>query len=167
MFCLSVELSQEDRKGCLSTFDCYGILGIVNLVGFNFLVTVDSRGQSPAAVLYNDINVFEVQQIKLTPFHRDMNLEANPRLSIQYESFLKLFNGNGIGSGFYFSYHADLTMSLQEQHRRREAKQPYTSNLMRKNEFIWNYEILRDFLMHGISHRWIVPVIQGYVASDH
>ena len=107
-----LELSQEDRKGCLTTFDCYGILGIVNLVGFNFLVTVDSRGQSPAAVLYNDRNVYEVQQIKLTPFHRDMNLEANPRLSILYESFLKLFNGNGIGSGFYFSYHADLTMSL-------------------------------------------------------
>ena len=57
-FLLGVEMTDEDRKG--NNFSCYGILGIVNFVGYNFLVTVESNGQSPAAVLYNNVNVHEV-----------------------------------------------------------------------------------------------------------
>ena len=37
---------------------------------------------------------------------------------------------------------------------------------MRKPNFIWNFDMLRDFTMQGISHRWFVPVIQGYCATD-
>ena len=41
---------------------------------------------------------------------RNLNLDANPRIATQVENFQKLFNG---GTGFYFSYHADLTLSHQ------------------------------------------------------
>ena len=47
---------QEDMKGRSS--DCYGILGIVNIQGHNFLVTISSRAF--AAKLPAGINIYEV-----------------------------------------------------------------------------------------------------------
>ena len=37
---------------------------------------------------------------------------------------------------------------------------------MKKTGFVWNYDILQDFLLQKVSQRWIVPVIQGYCRSD-
>ena len=41
------------------------------------------------------------------------NLETNTKLAQAKEYFEKLFNGTsgGSGQGFYFSYHADLSIS--------------------------------------------------------
>ena len=32
--------------------------------------------------------------------------------------------------------------------------------------FVWNYDLLKDFMMQGISQRWVVPLIQGYCSTD-
>ena len=37
---------------------------------------------------------------------------------------------------------------------------------MKKPDFIWNYEILKDFVLQRISHRWLVPIIQGYCNNE-
>ena len=96
----------------LQTFDCYGILGIVNIQGFNFLATVTNRGTEPAASLTEGVNIFEVEQVSLTGFSKNMNLESNPKLAMQVEYFERLFNRKEEQTqGFYFSYHADLSMS--------------------------------------------------------
>ena len=78
---------------------------------------------------------------------------------------MRLWNGNGTGTGFYFAPQADLSMCQQEFFRRKQANQPYTSNLMKKKGYIWNYDLLKDFLLQGISHKWLTPVIQGYCRS--
>ena len=151
----------------LQSFDCYGILGIVNIAGFNFLVTVASRGTAPAATLAEGVNVYEVLGVRMTEFARNLDLEANPRVAAQVEHFQRLFNGeNDQATGFYFSYHADLTMSQQELFQLSQTNQPYSASLMRKTGYVWNYDILKDFLLQKVSHRWLLPVIQGYCRSD-
>ena len=37
---------------------------------------------------------------------------------------------------------------------------------MKKPDFIWNNDILKDFLLQRVSHRWFVPIIQGYVNNE-
>ena len=56
----NVERSQEDLKGNISKFECFGILGIVNFYGQNFLVTVQSKGHGPSARLHTGADIFEV-----------------------------------------------------------------------------------------------------------
>ena len=36
---------------------------------------------------------------------------------------------------------------------------------MKKKGYIWNYDLLQDFLLQGISYKWLTPVIQGYCRS--
>ena len=112
-------VKQEDFKG--REFDCYGILGIVNIQGHNFLVTVAGRGF--AAKLSQGVNIYEVQSINLNAFKSSaLNLEQNKELAQSKEYFERLFNGaNGQGTGFYFSYHSDLSISQQETFRRKQA----------------------------------------------
>jgi len=80
-------------------------------MGHNFLVTVKSKGPSHVGKVRSNVKVYEVGQINLNPF-KNISFEADPRLAAQVEQFAKLFNGNeGTGAGFYFSYHADLSIS--------------------------------------------------------
>jgi len=96
----------------------------------------------------------------MMPFeHRYNALEGNSKMANQVEYFTKLFNGSGFGTGFYFSYHADLTLSHEEWHDQSLQDRPYSCNLMRRPEYVWNLDLLKDFLMQAVSHRWLVPLI--------
>jgi len=143
---------------------CYGILGIVNICGSNFLVTVKSVGERAAGRIRDGVKVFEVQQVALTPFE-SRGIEANQKVASQVENFAKLFNGSGSGTGFYFSYHADLTLSHQEWHSQAQGDKTYSINLMKRAEYVWNFDLLKDFLLQGVSNRWFLPLIQGYCST--
>ena len=74
------------------------------------------------------------------------------------------------GHGFYYCWHADLSISVQELTRIKQQQGKTTGvpeNIMRRKDYIWNFRLLEDFMMQGISQRWFVPIIQGYVSSDH
>ena len=49
----------------------------------------------------------------MTPFPRFLNIEENTALKQAVDQFQKLFNASkeGMGTGFYFSYNADLSVS--------------------------------------------------------
>ena len=117
----SKQPTREDVSQRAPSFDCHGILGIVNIEGHNFLVTAASVAAWPAARLRPGVNIHEVQQVRLDPFARNLDLEANPQLAVQRERFLRLWNGNGTGTGFYFAPQADLSMCQQEFFRRKQA----------------------------------------------
>ena len=55
-----------------------------------------------------------------------------------------------------------MSISHQDWHK----KQDYSTNLMTRTDYIWNYDLLKDFRMQGIPDRWFVPIIQGYCSSD-
>ena len=38
---------------------------------------------------------------------------------------------------------------------------------MGEPQYIWNYDILKDFIYMGVSHRWMLPVIQGFIGCDN
>ena len=140
---------EEDARG--RSLKCYGVLGIVNIQGHDYLVTIANRAF--AAKLPDGVSIFEVHSIHMHGFDSSSvnNLEMNPKLKKAKEDFEKLFNGNtGQGTGFYFSYNADLSISQQEKFKRQQANQLNNGNLMKKPEFVWNYDILKDFTLQRV-----------------
>ena len=61
-------------------------------MGHNFLVTVRSKGPSHVGRVRNNMKVFEVKEINLTPF-KNVSFEADQRLTLLVTEFAKLFNG--------------------------------------------------------------------------
>ena len=64
-------------------------------------------------------------------------------------------------SGCYFSYHADLTMTMQNKYKHRKNFPMERGNQGRMGEmrYVWNYNLLKDFMFQKISNVWLVPVI--------
>ena len=68
--------------------------------------------------------------------------------------------------GFYFSYTYDLTHTMQRRHHLSCTKQNFSSIPLyeRADErFLWNSHLLQDFVVLPELHRFIVPVIHGFV----
>ena len=68
--------------------------------------------------------------------------------------------------GFYFSYSFDLTHTLQRRHHLLGMKPNF--NLMPLHEradkrFMWNAHLMQDLLVLPELHRFIVPIIHGFV----
>ena len=55
---IRTEPNQQDNKRDGDVFDCYGILGIVNIQNINFLVTVSNRQK--VGMLRDGVNIYEV-----------------------------------------------------------------------------------------------------------
>ncbi|CAG8529351.1 9614_t:CDS:10, partial [Gigaspora rosea] len=66
---------------------------------------------------------------------------------------------------FFYSYELDITTSLQQKYERGQLKdQPLWKQINKK--FWWNEHILKSFIELEL-HAWILPIMQGYVQSEH
>ena len=68
--------------------------------------------------------------------------------------------------GFYFSYSYDLTHTLQRRHHLSRIKPNFFSVPLyeRSDErFVWNAHLLQDLVVLPELHRFIVPVVHGFV----
>ncbi|CAG8534004.1 11306_t:CDS:10, partial [Scutellospora calospora] len=66
---------------------------------------------------------------------------------------------------FFYSYELDITTSLQQKHERGLSKdQPLWKQTNEK--FWWNEFMLKSFIELEL-HAWILPIMQGYVQSEH
>jgi len=78
-----------------------GLLGILNISGYNFLVVVT---QKEFAAKLGWSSIYRIKQNELIPFNEDYNVlySLNPYI----EGINRLLN-----SGFYFSYHENITQN--------------------------------------------------------
>ncbi|CAG8671350.1 3024_t:CDS:10, partial [Racocetra persica] len=66
---------------------------------------------------------------------------------------------------FFYSYDLDITTSLQQKYERGQLKdQPLWKQINKR--FWWNEHMLKRFIELEL-HAWILPVMQGYVQSEH
>jgi len=114
-----------------------------------------------AGVIYKDhtSDIFRIKEVLLISFTYGTNIN---KLSSQTRAIVA-----GICTllqqGFYFSYHYDLTNSLQ-----RSSKMPASGSTLfdRGNKhYIWNYSLSKKFTSEFVSTKWLTPVIQGYVGT--
>lgn len=92
----------EDLRG--QKIGTFGILGIINIRKENFLAIVTDREQ--VGQIRNGADVFEVTGVRLEPFNPMSPDQVGLHdLKTELEKFVST-------TGFYFSYTADLTLSL-------------------------------------------------------
>jgi hypothetical protein len=80
----------------------YGILGIINIEGMNFLGVITEK--QVAGKLKQGCNIYEVMATKLIP----LSSQGETQSIAQYRDGVEKLLSN---SGFYFSYYADLTVN--------------------------------------------------------
>lgn len=147
--CRIVTRSIAENERLSQGYKIFGILGIVNIEGLNFLGVIAERQN--AGKLTQGCNIFEVMATKLLPLF--ILREQLPQSVVQYKEGVEKLLSN---SGFYYSYYTDLTVNMQHDGRRH--KQTDT-------KYFWNFNILKDFRFQNVSEKWTVPVIQGYVET--
>ena len=127
----------------------------------NFLALVTERTEAAKLPVSQGIycNAWEIAGVQLLEF-TSIPADKADKINMLRSGLDQLL----INTGFYFSYHFDLSVSRQMDSRRERQG---NRSLMAEPEFIWNFEILKDFLYMGVSKKWLLPVIQGYVDCDH
>ena len=148
----------DDLKG-IQRYGIFGILGIVNIRKENFVIVVTER--EFAGAIKDDNEIFEVTGVRLEPFNPG-RAEANMKIQEDKENLEKYITS----SGFYYSYHYDLTLSLQENKRLSPDGSSQSQSRMGDTRYIWNYNLLKDFFYHSIPERWLLPIIQGFCITD-
>lgn len=71
--------------------------------------------------------------------------------------------------GFYFSYTFDLTHTLQRCHHFSSLKTNFFSLPLHERadkQFMWNHNLMQDLLVLPELHRFIVPVVHGFVSIN-
>ncbi len=135
----------------------HALLGIIEIKGERFLLLV-SQIQNAGTIYQDHIsNVFRVKEAVFISFTCDTN---HSRLPSDVRALLGGIT-QVLQQGMYFSYHYDLTSTLQ-----RTAKH-HASGLslfdVAEKQYMWNYPISKEFLSRGVGTKWITPLIQGYV----
>ena len=70
--------------------------------------------------------------------------------------------------GFYFSYTFDITHTLQRRHRFFGIKSQFYSMPLHERadeRFMWNTHLMQDLVVLPELHRFIVPIIHGFVCT--
>lgn len=152
------DYTKDDLKGA-ERFGIFGVLGIVNIRKENFLVVVTEREQ--VASIRDGVEIFEVTGVRLEAFNPG-TADINTKVQEEKQGLAEYLTA----SGFYFSYHTDLSLSMQEIKRRSPDGSMQSQSRMGDARYIWNYNILKDFFYYSISDRWLLPVIQGFCTTD-
>ncbi|MDR3547404.1 MAG: SAC family polyphosphoinositide phosphatase, partial [Candidatus Pacebacteria bacterium] len=114
-----------------------------------------------AGVIYKDhiSDIFRIKEATLVSFTYDQNIG---KLSSEIRAIVAGVS-ELLQQGFYFSYHFDLTNSLQ---RNSKVVSNCATLFDRANkQYVWNYAISKEFMAQFVSTRWLTPVIQGYVGT--
>lgn len=132
----------------LQCIDVFFIFGIVPISNVSFLVLV--TGADVIGSL-NEFFVYEIKDVEFIPL--DNAAVYDERVEAVARNIEKL-----LISGFYFSYHYDLTNPSQ-----RSSGNPATLHEKADTDYYWNYKALKSFICKEVHPQWLIPTIQGYV----
>jgi len=130
----------------------YGLVGIVHLGLHSFLVVI-SKAETVVRLL--DMEIMSVDEVQTLPFGTSSLPDEVGRY---LTSLAKLLT-----SGFYFSYHYDLTHSLESNKSSRSSRTLHETADLR---FYWNHAMYTDLLAQNIEPRFCLPIVQGFVTSS-
>ena len=127
----------------------YGLVGILHLGLHSFLVVIS---QAETVIRLLDIEISCITGVQMMPFSPiSLPDEVN-----RYLSSLTKF----LTSGFYFSYHYDVTRSLEVN---KTSRNTGTLHESADRRFYWNLAMYKDLIEQGIESRFYLPIVQGFV----
>ena len=133
----------------------YGVIGIVHL-GLNSFLVVISKADTVVQMM--DVEVMKITEVQTIPF----SLGSLPDDIGRYlMSLSKVGDIQFLTNGFYFSYHYDLTNSLE---RNKKVRRDGTLHELADLRFYWNHDMYKDFTSQSIEPRFYLPIVQGFVA---
>jgi hypothetical protein len=133
------------------------VLGIVNILGEQFLLVV-TQAIEIGGIYQEGVNdIFQIKDAQLVPFNASIeNVHHFGKIKDISNGIIEILK-----EGCYFSYHYDLTNSLQKSYKK---IMDCSSLFDRSNKkFVWNYGISKKLVEESVSNNWLTPIIQGYV----
>jgi hypothetical protein len=139
----------------------YSIFGIATLSASKYLILIS---QATPVCKIRDSLIYRIDQIEFLPYLSPSTLASSTSKPVD-DHFISLYNELIDTKLFYFSYEYDLTHSLQTL---LTSSMEFHSNPLwqRANpSYFWNRHACEE-LVEAQAHDFIVPVINGYVASQ-
>ncbi|KRX06979.1 Endonuclease/exonuclease/phosphatase [Pseudocohnilembus persalinus] len=119
-------------------YQVHAVLGIQQIIDQQFLVIVKDCNVS---TIINNRPIYAIEKIDFIPFTLIQQQNKNEFLEDCH----------------YFSYEYKLTLSQQRISQNQEY---YTK------DFMWNYNLSKDFFNQQVSPKWICQMIQGYIGQS-
>ncbi|XP_023819732.1 phosphatidylinositide phosphatase SAC1-A [Oryzias latipes] len=151
---------RKDIPASAETRIICGIMGTIHLVAGMYLVVITDKvkvGDLLGHAVWKAVG-FDVISYKKTILHlNDNQMQDN-------KTFLSMINGVLHTDAFYFATTYDLTHTLQRLANTSPDFQD-TSLLERADQrFVWNGHLLREFMSQPELHKFVVPVIHGFIS---
>lgn len=145
------------KTSTAGTVPVHALLGILNVGCEPFLAvvthTVDIGGINQEGI----DNVFQIKDAQFVPFNNDFECSSH------FSETKDIINGiiEILKQGCYFSYHYDLTNSMQRSYKK---VMDCSALFDRSNkQYVWNYPMSKRLVEESVSNNWLTPIIQGYV----
>nr|CAG4716914.1 unnamed protein product [Naegleria fowleri] len=152
---LAMKSIQQDLK--LHTNHIYGILGFVELKLSYYMVII--TGREKVGTIGN-ASVYEIKDTKL--IHLGVSKTVLKQDYLIEEKYKELFNGINLHQDFYFSYHYDLSKTLQQNSKavvvgiEEEVNSTFHSDM-----FVWNTHLMEPLKRANLV-KWMCPCIHGH-----
>lgn len=132
-----------------SSLPIFGLVGILHLGLHSFLVVI-SKAETVVRLL--DMEILSVSGVQAVSFSA---ISQPDEVGRYITSLAKLLT-----SGFYFSYHYDLTHSLENN---KTCRNSGTLHEMADLRFYWNHAMYKDLLAQDIEPKFCLPIVQGFI----
>ncbi|EAR86607.2 endonuclease/exonuclease/phosphatase family protein (macronuclear) [Tetrahymena thermophila SB210] len=158
----------ENLKGTPEEYS--GFLGIINVLGVNFLVLV--KEVNVLFVLDGKDKIFEIVSVEFKEINEN---PEQSKSSKEVQSFLEKIEKILSSGGYYFSYKYPLTLSQQkiselQNQQKPQSSQQITSQSLQNQlfhlvdyDFMWNYNLMKPLIQQKVSLDWQAQLIQGHV----
>nr|A1L244.1 RecName: Full=Phosphatidylinositol-3-phosphatase SAC1-B; AltName: Full=Phosphatidylinositol-4-phosphate phosphatase; AltName: Full=Suppressor of actin mutations 1-like protein B [Danio rerio]AAI29345.1 Zgc:158642 [Danio rerio]AAI65691.1 Zgc:158642 protein [Danio rerio] len=137
-----------------------GIMGTIRLVAGVYLIVITKKkkvGDLLGHAVWKASD-FDIISYKKTVLHLTDNQMQDNKV------FLSMLNSVLNTDGFYFATDYDLTHTLQRLSNTSPEFQEMTLLERADQRFVWNGHLLREFMAQPELHRFVFPVIHGFIA---
>ncbi|XP_065814110.1 LOW QUALITY PROTEIN: phosphatidylinositol-3-phosphatase SAC1-B [Labrus bergylta] len=137
-----------------------GLMGTIRLVAGMYLVVITKKkkvGDLLGHAVWKALE-FDIISYKKTILHlTDNQMQDN-------KTFLSMINHVLHTDGFYFATDYDLTHTLQRLANTSPEFQEMSLLERADQRFVWNGHLLREFMTQPELHKFVFPVIHGFIA---
>ncbi|KAJ8273172.1 hypothetical protein GJAV_G00098440 [Gymnothorax javanicus] len=137
----------------------FGIMGTIRLVAGMYLIVITKKrkvGDLFGHAVWKAVD-FDVISYKKTVLHlTDPQMQDN-------KTFLSMINNVLTTDGFYFATDYDLTHTLQRLSNTSPDFQEMSLLERADQRFVWNGNLLREFIAQPELHKFAFPVIHGFI----
>lgn len=158
------ELSLTDNNGQIPTAvhstEICGILGIIHLVSGPYLLIITKR---KLVGLLNGHEIWRVVETDILPFPKTVIHLTEDQIR-DNKIFLQMITMMLQTDSFYFSYTYDLTHSMQRLQNTTNDFDNMPLFERADARFVWNHHLMRLISVQPELGRFVLPVMQGFVA---